>query len=339
MIHPTATSNVTRATALATVVAFGIGAATATSARSQDSDSWHPEWPTVAVTSIIEHTDLDAVRDGIRDGLTTAGFVPGESLNFHYESADADAAKAADIAERMAASSADVVVALTEPIARLVVAQITDRPVVLTSISAAQAKRVLSTTRGRNRNVAGIVLGQPLREQLELTRALSTSLTNIVVPFEPSLPGAAAIIETIDTLGRELRLPIQTLPITPHGDAGATLRPLLLDGVAIFLPDGAGLTTEIASIAALASERGIVFVAGAADAVAEGATATILHDPYTVGLQTAAAVSRILQGTKPREIAMQPARATYTIVNQPALELVPGIDQQRILDTADLIYQ
>ena len=337
MTGPTATSSVILAAAVATFL--GVGAVAATSARAQDTDAWHPEWPTVAIASIIEHADLDAVRDGIRDGLTTAGFIPGESLNFHYESADADTARAAAIVERLAASSADVVVALTEPIARLAVAQISKRPVVLASISGARAKNVLSTTRGRNRNVAGIVLDQPLREQLELTRALTAGLTNVIIPFASNSPDAAAMVETIEAAAKQLRIPIQPVPITPKGDAGAEIQPLLGDGVAIFLPEGSGLEPATAAIAALAGDHGIAFVAGAAGAVAEGATATVLHDPYTVGLQAAATVSRILQGAKPRQIALQPARATYIIVNQPALELITGIDQQRLLDTADLIYQ
>ncbi len=337
MIGPTTTLSAIFACAFATLL--GVGAVTATSAQAQDIDAWQPEWPTVAVASIIEHADLDAVRDGIRDGLTTAGFVPGESLNFHYESADADTAKAAAIVDRLAASSADVVVALTEPIARLAVAQISNRPVILTSISGVKAKDVLSTTRGRNRNVAGIVLDQPLREQLELTRALTVDLTTVIIPFAANSPDAAAMIETVDAVAKQMRIPVRPVPIAAPGDAGAEIRPLLADGAAIFLPDGSGLGPATAAIAAIADEHGIGFVAGDGDAVAEGATATVLHDPYTVGLQTAAAISRILQGAKPRQIALQPARATYIIINQPALELITGIDQQQFLDTADLIHQ
>lgn len=337
MIGPTATLRVNIASTFAILV--GVVTVIATGAQAQNIDAWHPEWPTVAVASIIEHADLDAVRDGIRDGLTTAGFIPGESLNFHYESAGADTAMAAAIVDRLAASSADMVVALTEPIARLAVEQISNRPVILTSISTVTAKEVLSTTRGRNRNVAGIVLDQPLREQLELSRALTADLTTVIIPFASNSPAAAAMIDTVDAVAKQMRIPIQPVAIAASGDAGAEIRPLLGDGAAILLPAGSGLGPATAAIAAIAEEFAIGFVAGDGDAVAEGATATVLHDPYTVGLQTAAAVSRILQGAKPRQIALQPARATYIIINQPALELITGIDQQRFLDTADLIHQ
>ena len=46
--------------------------------------------PYVAVTAIVEHTNLDAVRDGVRDRLAEAGLNAGQNLRFEYHSAGAD---------------------------------------------------------------------------------------------------------------------------------------------------------------------------------------------------------------------------------------------------------
>ena len=40
---------------------------------------------TVAVTAIVEHPALDAVRDGVKETLAAAGYKEGENLKFLYE--------------------------------------------------------------------------------------------------------------------------------------------------------------------------------------------------------------------------------------------------------------
>ena len=61
------------------------------------STAAHAQTVKVSVTAIVEHPALDAVRDGVRDGLKEAGY-EGENLEFTYESAQGNAATAAQIA-------------------------------------------------------------------------------------------------------------------------------------------------------------------------------------------------------------------------------------------------
>ena len=45
------------------------------------------EEKSVAVTAIVEHPALDAVRDGIQDALKEAGYESGKNLKWQYQSA------------------------------------------------------------------------------------------------------------------------------------------------------------------------------------------------------------------------------------------------------------
>ena len=56
----------------------------------------------VAVTAIVEHPALDAVRDGVKDALAAAGYKEGENLKFTYQSAQGNPATAAQIARQFA---------------------------------------------------------------------------------------------------------------------------------------------------------------------------------------------------------------------------------------------
>ena len=51
----------------------------------------------VAVSQIVEHPALDAVRQGILDGLAEKGFKDGENLTFKFQTAQGNPAVAAQI--------------------------------------------------------------------------------------------------------------------------------------------------------------------------------------------------------------------------------------------------
>ncbi|KAG0754447.1 hypothetical protein G6F22_020992 [Rhizopus arrhizus] len=52
----------------------------------------------VAITAIVEHPALDAVRDGVQDALKQAGYEAGKNLKWQYQSAQGNNGTAAQIA-------------------------------------------------------------------------------------------------------------------------------------------------------------------------------------------------------------------------------------------------
>ena len=71
--------------------------------------------PFVAVSQFVEHPSLDAVQAGIKEGLEAAGYKEGESLRWELQSAQANPATAAQIAQKYAAARPDVIVAIATP--------------------------------------------------------------------------------------------------------------------------------------------------------------------------------------------------------------------------------
>src|SRR5690606_39206065 len=89
----------------------------------------------VAVTASVEHPALDAVRDGVRDGLIEAGYKEGENLEFTYESAQGNPATAAQIAREFAGSSPDVIVAIATPSAQAAAGASRTIPIVFSAVT------------------------------------------------------------------------------------------------------------------------------------------------------------------------------------------------------------
>lgn len=76
----------------------------------------------VAVTAIVEHPALDAVRDGVQDALKQAGYEPGKNLKWQYQSAQGNNGTAAQIARKFVGDKPDAIVAIATPSAQAVVA-------------------------------------------------------------------------------------------------------------------------------------------------------------------------------------------------------------------------
>jgi ABC-type uncharacterized transport system substrate-binding protein len=69
----------------------------------------------VAITSFVEHPALDAVRDGTKDELIAEGFEPGKNLKWDFQSAQANAGTAGQIAKKFVGDNPDVIVAIGTP--------------------------------------------------------------------------------------------------------------------------------------------------------------------------------------------------------------------------------
>ena len=74
----------------------------------------------VAITAIVEHPALDAVRDGVKKGLADLGYAEGTDVTFAYESAQGNPATAAQIARQFVGDAPAVIVAISTPSAQAV---------------------------------------------------------------------------------------------------------------------------------------------------------------------------------------------------------------------------
>src|SRR5690606_38076507 len=66
----------------------------------------------VAVTSIVEHPALDAIKDGIKDALADAGYTEQNGLEWQFQTAQGNTAIATQIARKFVGDKPDVIVGI-----------------------------------------------------------------------------------------------------------------------------------------------------------------------------------------------------------------------------------
>ena len=116
--------------------AVALAIASMTSAHAADKS--------VAVTAIVEHPALDAVRDGVQAALKAEGFESGKNLKWQYQSAQGNTGTAAQIARKFVGDKPDAIVAIATPSAQAVVASTKTVPVVFSAVTDPVAAKLMA---------------------------------------------------------------------------------------------------------------------------------------------------------------------------------------------------
>ncbi|MCZ7657654.1 MAG: ABC transporter substrate-binding protein [Xanthobacteraceae bacterium] len=272
----------------------------------------------VAVTAIVEHPALDAVRDGIRDGLAAAGYKDGVNLDFVYRSAQGNPGTAAQIARQFAGESPDVIVPISTPSAQAAAAATRTIPIVFTAVTDPLAAGLVATIEAPGGNVTGISDLSPIAAHVALIRELVPAAKAVGFVFNPGEANSVALLQRFKKEAGAAGLAVVEAPANRSADVQGAARGLVGRAQAIYVPTDNTVVSALESVVAVAGQNKLPFIAGDTDSVARGAVASIGFNYREVGRETAALVVRVLRGEKPGAIPVAYASGTNLVINRKA---------------------
>lgn len=276
--------------------------------------------PLVAVTAIVEHPALDAVRDGVKDSLKAAGFEDGKTIRFVYESAQGNPATAAQIARKFVGENPAVIVAIATPSAQAAAAATKEIPIVFSAVTDPVGAQLVESLGKPNGNVTGVSDFSPLSDQLDLVKEITPNAKTIGVLYNP---GEANSVSTIDALkGLAADRGFKIVEATAANSAGVqqAARSLVGKVDVIYVPTDNTIVSALESAVKVADENQIPLYTADTDSVARGALAAIGFNYYDVGKETGGYVVRILNGEKPSRMPATVAKGTNLVVNTAAAQ-------------------
>ncbi|WP_163266754.1 ABC transporter substrate-binding protein [Chelativorans alearense] len=274
----------------------------------------------VSVTAIVEHPALDAVRDGVRDGLEEAGYRQGENLEFAYESAQGNPATAAQIAREFVGDAPDVIVPISTPSAQAVAAATRDIPVVFSAVTDPLAAGLVESIEAPGGNVTGVSDLTPIAEHVALIRELVPSVESIGFVYNPGEANSVALLEHFRNAAEEEGLSVVEAAANKSADVQAAARSLVGKADAMYVPTDNTVVSALEALVAVAEENDLPLISGDTDSVERGTLASIGFDYYALGKQTAEVVVRVLKGEEPGAIPVTFAAGTDLVVNRNAAE-------------------
>ena len=287
--------------------------------------------PRVAVTAIVDHPALDAVRKGVSDELTSGGYVIGKSLQLEYQSAQGNSGTAAQIARKFVGDRPNVIVAVATPSAQAVVAATRDIPVVFSAVTDPVAAKLVKSWDASGSNVTGVSDMSPLNKHVELIRHLVPTAKRIRVVYSPGEANSVVLVEGLKKAAADAGMTVAESAAARTVDVPSAAQSLVGKVDVLYAPTDNNVTSAFEGLVKVADQARLPIIAADTDMVRRGAVAALGLNYYDLGRQTGKLVVRILKGEAPGKMPTELSRTFELEVNKSAAR------RQGVTLNADLI--
>ncbi|MBF0674997.1 ABC transporter substrate-binding protein [Pseudomonas sp.] len=297
------------------------------------------EQKSVAVTAIVEHPALDAVRDGVRDALAQAGYESGKNLKWQYQSAQGNTGTAAQIARKFIGDQPDVIVAIGTPSAQAVVAGSKRIPLAFSAVTDPVEAQLVKSWEASGTNVTGVSDLLALDKQMELVKQIVPDATRIGMVYNPGEANSVVVVKQLKELLPSLGMTLVEAAAPRSVDVGSAARSLVGKVDAIYTSTDNNVVSAYESLVKVGNDARIPLIASDTDSVKRGAIAAIGVNYRDLGVQTGRIVVRILEGEKPGDIAPETSQNLQLFVNQSAAQKQGVTLSPALLDAAAEVIQ
>ncbi len=292
----------------------------------------------VAITQIVEHPALDAVRKGVKDELAASGYEPGKNLQWTFESAQGNSATAAQIAKKFSGKSPDVIVAIATPSAQTVAAAARNSKIVFSAVTDPVGAKLVKNMQHPGGNITGVTDLTPIDKHMALVKRVVPSAKTVGVIYNPGEANSMTLVELVKKYAPLQGMKVVEAGATKSSEVLSAARSLVGKADVIYVPTDNTVVSAFSAVVKVGQAARLPVVAGDTDSVKQGAIAALGFNYYDVGRQTGKIVLQVLNGTKPGDIAVQGVDKMELFVN-PASAKKMGVtlDSSLIAEAKEVI--
>lgn len=269
----------------------------------------------VAVTAIVEHPALDAVRDGVQAALKEAGFESGKNLKWQYQSAQGNTGTAAQIARKFIGDKPDAIVAIATPSAQAVIAATKAVPVVFSAVTDPVAAKLLASWEPGKGNVTGVSDLLALDKQMQLVKQVVPNAKRVGIVYNPGEANSMVVVKQLQKLLPTLGLTLVEAAAPRSVDVSSAARSLVGKVDVIYTNTDNNVVSAYEALVKVGQDAKIPLVAADTDSVKRGAVAAYGINYRDLGEQTGRMVVRILKGEKAGDIKPEVSTKIELFVN------------------------
>lgn len=274
----------------------------------------------VAVTAIVEHPALDAVRDGVKDALKAAGYEEGKNLKWQYQSAQGNTGTAAQIARKFVGDNPDAIVAIATPSAQAVVAATKTVPVVFSAVTDPVAAKLVASWAPSGNNVTGVSDLLALDKQIDLIKQVVPGAKRVGMVYNPGEANSVVVVKELKELLAKQGMTLVEASAPRSVDVGSAARSLIGKVDVVYTNTDNNVVSAYEALVKVGQEAKLPLVASDTDSVKRGAIAALGINYRDLGEQTGRMVARILKGDKPGDIQPETSTKLELFVNPGAAE-------------------
>ena len=324
------------ALALLTTAALIFPALAACSSDSEggsDGNTAGGESYSIGISQLVQHPALDAATEGFKEAFADAGV----DVEFTEQNANGEQATALTIAQQFAGQNLDLILANATPAAQAMAQNVTDTPILFTSVTDPVEAELVNDWDAPGANVTGTSDKTPLKDQFDLIEQLSPETKTIGIVYASGEVNSQIQVKDAEAEAKERGWTVETQTVTSVGEIPQAAE--TLSGVDVFyVPTDNMVVSGISSLVQVAEQHQIPVIGAEAGTVEGGAAATIGIDYKELGRQTGEMALRILRdGEDPAEMPVETATEFSYVVNEDAAK-AQGVEiPEEILKQAETV--
>lgn len=273
------------------------------------------QYPLIAITQIIDHNTLDVVRKGLIDGLAQHGFIDGKTVRIIYENAHGNVTIAAQIAQKFASLSPQVMVGLSTQSAQILqpLTTTTTVPLVFSAVTDPVSARLVSSWSQTSMGITGISDYMDAAPQLSMIKDFIPHIKTLGVLFNPAEINSVSFLTTFEETAKKMGITIIRAALNNTSEAAAAMNSLVNKVDAVYFPNDNTAMSAVGAIVHVGMKHSLPVFANDSASVKQGAAAALAYDRYQMGMETAKIVAGLMRGRK---------TADFPVTNQVPMEIV-----------------
>ncbi len=270
--------------------------------------------PRVAYLFPFREEQTKAWWDACRRGLHELGYEEGRNIVLEPRWSDGDPKKLKAQLDELLPSRPDVIVASAQPAAAAAKAATSTIPIVFVAISDPVRLKLVASMAKPGRNVTGLALLAPdlSAERVKILKELLPGLTTFTVMSNPANPDHKRFLAETGSAARDLGLVLNVVEVRGEDDVDRAFD--TAQGAMLFLDD-VTLWRYRRRAVLRSVQRRLPVMYGDSEFVREGGFASYGPSRTDLYRRSAEYVDKVLKGTKPSQIPVEPAQAFEFAVN------------------------
>ena len=140
----------------------------------------------VGIVQYMDHSALDAAREGFIAALKENGYVNGENITIDLQNAQGDQSNLSTISDRFVSNKVDLVLAIATPAAQSIAGKTTEIPILATAVTDFKSAKLVNSDAAPGGNVSGTTDMNPIKEQIDLLVKLAPKAKTVGVLYTSS---------------------------------------------------------------------------------------------------------------------------------------------------------
>lgn len=293
----------------------------------------------VAITSILEHPALNAVKDGVIEELGDQGYKNGEDFQILYENAQGQASIASQIARQYIGKNPDVIVAISTQSAQTVLSVNKKIPVVFSAVTDPVGAKLVKSNGTGNGIVTGVSDKMPVDQQIDIVKEILPKLKKIGVIYNPGETNSVSTVNELKEVAEKSGLEVVEAPAIKTADVQSATRSLIGKVDIIYLPTDNTVMATVESVSVVATSARIPFFSSESSGVEKGALASFGNSYHKQGIEAGKLVARILKGENPNAMPVVFMNEFDLFLNKETADKIGITLPQTLLERASKVIE